>query len=259
MMKTSFPSALPRRAAPLTLAALLALPALSTSAQEIRGPAPMPEVKIHRKTNPGDLPYKSFFNIQNYVQSLMPRGRPVVDLQLRVNFASDKGPHYDRFEPKAWAVAIVGESTDHIVPVSRGGYFLLPELPDAAHENATIMFNTPTREGRIALEWKLRVGERQTLSYADFAQAIDVVRTVQRKIPFDSRGLREVRMVEYDGLRACFRSNEGRILVGGKPASTTAEGSCQVLKFDAAAPGTGPSEISFVGPLDIVTLNRIPI
>jgi hypothetical protein len=247
-------------AAPAALFALLAVPAICAPAQEIRilELNEMPAVKIKRKLNPGDLPYKSFLNIQHYVQSLMPRGRPVVDLRLRVNFASDKGPHYDRFDPKTWAVAVVGDSSDHIVPVSRGGYFLLPELPDAAHENATIMFNTPTREGRIALEWKLRIRENQTLSYADFAQAIDVVRTVQRKIPFNSSGLREVRMVEYDGLRACFRSNEGRILVGGKLAVTSAEGMCQVLKFDAAA-GAAPSEISFVGPLDIVTLNRIAI
>jgi hypothetical protein len=240
------------------LAALLAVPSIYASAQEIRvlDLKQMPAVKVHRKLNPGDLPYKSFLNIQHFVQSLMPRGRPVVDLRLRVNFASDKGPHYDRFDPKTWAVAIVGDSSDHIVPVTRGGYFLLPELPDAAHENATIMFNTPTREGRIALEWKLRIGDRQILSYADFAQAIDVVRSVQRKIPFESSGLREVRMVEYDGLRACFRSNEGRILVGGKPAATSVEGPCQVLKFDAEAAGAGASEITFVGPLDIVTLNR---
>lgn len=256
-MKTTSFVDFPRYVAPLALTALLA-PALCASAQEVHVPAlkDTPAVKIHRKTNPGDLPYKSFLDIQNYVKSLMPRGRPVVDLQLRVNFASDKGPHYDRFEPKTWAVAIVGDSTDHIVPVSRGGYFLLPELPDAAHENATIMFNTPTREGRIALEWKLRVGDRQTLAYADFAQAIDVVRTVQRKIPFNSSGLREVRMVEYDGLRACFRSNEGRILVGGQPAATSAEGACQVLKFDPAAASAGAPDIAFVGPLDIVTLSR---
>lgn len=253
-MDQQFGSKARRRVASAAVAVLLTLPAMHANAQDTRNLElkDMPTVKVHRKTNPGDLPYRSFFNIQNYVQSLMPRGRPVVDLRLRVNFASDKGPHYDRFDPKTWAVAIVGDSSDHIVPVTRGGYFLLPELRDAAHENATIMFNTPTREGRIALEWKLRISDRQTLSYADFAQAIDVVRTVQRKIPFNSSGLREVRMVEYDGLRACFRSNEGRILIDGKPVATTAEGTCQVLEFKAI----GQSEITFVGPLDIVTLNR---
>lgn len=130
-------------------AAFLAFPVACASAQDTRTPVlqELPPVKVHRKTNPGDLPYKDFLYIQNYVQSLLPERRRAIDVRLRVNFASDKGPDYDRFEPKSWAVAIVGDTTDHVVPVTRGGYFLLPELREAVHENATIMFNTPTREG----------------------------------------------------------------------------------------------------------------
>jgi hypothetical protein len=179
----------------------------------------------------------------------------MIELRLRVNFASDKSPAYDQFEPKTWAVAIVGDETDRVVPVSRGGYFLLPELRDAAHENATIMFNTPTREGRIALEWKVRVGSGQSLSWGAFEQALDQARSVQRKIPFELTSLREVRMVEYDGLRACFRTGGGRIDVGGQPLATRIEGNCHVLKVDTAA-RAGKGEIAFVGPLDIVTLDR---
>ncbi|CAN7258870.1 hypothetical protein [Massilia sp. LjRoot122] len=239
-------------------AAFLAFPAACASAQDARTPVlkELPPVKVHRKTNPGDLPYKDFLYIQNYVQSLLPERRRAIDVRLRVNFASDKGPDYDRFDPKSWAVAIVGDTTDHVVPVTRGGYFLLPELREAVHENATLMFNTPTREGRVALEWKLRVGERQAISYATFAQAMSEVRSVQRKIPFNRNGLREVRMVEYDGLRACFRTNEGHIEIGGHAAKTETDGACRVLKFDPATANAGPAEISFVGPLEIVTLSR---
>lgn len=247
--------ALPRRAATALLAALLAVPA--ASAQEDRKPEPkeLPAVKIHRKTNPGDLPYRAFLNMQNYVQSLLPARVRMIDLRLRVNFASDKSEAYDQFEPKGWAVAIVGDETDRVVPVSRGGYFLLPELRDAAHENATIMFNTPTREGRIAVEWKLRVGTGQSLSWAAFQQALDEARSVQRKIPFENAGMREVRMVEYDGLRACFRGKEGRLEVGGQPLATRVEGNCHILKVETAA-RAGQGTIAFVGPLDIVTLDR---
>jgi len=246
---------LPPSAAITLLAALLALPA--ASAQEAAKPETkaLPAVRIHRKTNPGDLPYRPFLDMQNFMQSLLPgRGR-MIDLRLRVNFASDKSPAYDQFEPKTWAVAIVGDETDRVVPTSRGGYFLLPELRDAAHENATIMFNTPTREGRIAVEWKVRVGSGQTLSWAAFEQALEQARAVQRKIPFELSGMREVRMVEYDGLRACFRSEGGRIEVGGQPLATRLEGSCQVLKVDTAL-RAGRGEIAFIGPLDIVTLDR---
>lgn len=250
---------LPHRAASVLLAALLAVPAASAqeaAKQEQKAQSKeLPAVKIHRKTNPGDLPYRTFLDVQNYVQSLLPgRGR-MIDLRLRVNFASDKSPAYDQFEPKTWAVAIVGDETDRVVPVSRGGYFLLPELRDAAHENATIMFNTPTREGRIALEWKVRVGSGQRLSWVAFEQALDQARSVQSKIPFELTGLRELRMVEYDGLRACFRTGGGRIEVDGQPLATRVEGSCQVLKYDTAA-RAGNGDIAFVGPLDIVTLNR---
>jgi len=239
------------------LAAALALASAGAAAQEAAatGPREIPAVKVHRKTNPGDLPYKSFFQIQSFLQSLMPLGQRVVELRLRVNFASDKGPAYDEFQPKTWAVAIVGESVDQVIPVTRGGYFVLPELRQAAQENATLMFNTPTREGRIALEWKLKTDAAQQLSYADFGKAIEQVRSVQRKIPFYHRGLEEVRAIDYTGLRACFLADGGRIEVGGQLAVTRAEGKCQVLKYDAQVARDGAAGIAFIGPLSIVTLN----
>lgn len=246
---------LPFRAACALLAALPALPNASAQDAGKAGIKELPAVKIHRKTNPGDLPYRTFLDLQSYMQSLLPGRDRMIDLRLRVNFASDKSAAYDQFDPKTWAVAIVGAGTDRVVPTSRGGYFLLPELRDAAHENATIMFNTPTREGRIAIEWKVKVGERQTLSWAGFDMALDQVRAVQGKIPFEYTSMREIRMVDYDGLRACFRSADGRIEVGGRPLATRVEGNCQVLKYDLAA-RAGKGEIVFVGPLDIVTLDR---
>jgi hypothetical protein len=249
-----------RCAAAAVFGALAVIATENASAQEQQTGAirELPSVKIHRKTNAGDLPYRDFFALQNYVQSLLPYGPKAIELRLRVHFASPKGLAYDEFQPKGWAVAIVGDTLDHVVPVSRGGYFLLPDLERAAAENATIMFNTPTHEGRIALEWKLRITDKQTLSYADFARAFEQVKAVQRKIPWDRPGLREVRSVDYDGLTACFLSNKGRIEIGGQAAPTLAEGACQVLKFDPAT-AAGAPEIAFVGPLDIVTLHEVSL
>lgn len=256
-MSATLCSAIAQGAAPAVLAALLALPAAPASAQDAATPVlkPLPPIKIHRKSNPGDLPYKNFFQLQSFLQSLMPDGPRAVDLQLRLNFDGEKGPAYDEFEPKSWAVAIVGEATDHVVPVRRGGYFVLPELRYAMRENATIMFNTPTRKGRVAVEWTLRLGETQSLSYADVASAMEQVRSVQRKIPSRLGALGELRLVKYDGVRACFLSDSGRIEVDGLPAATIDEGKCRVLKLDQATASAGASTITFVGPLNVVTLN----
>lgn len=257
-MSTTSCSAIAQGAASAVLAALLALPAVSASAQDAATPVlkELPPVKIHRKSNPGDLPYKNFFRLQSFLQSLLPGDSSAVDLQLRVNFASDKGPAYDEFQPKTWAVAIVGETTDHVVPVRRGGYFVLPELRHAMRENATLMFNTSTRKGRVAVEWALRLDDKQTLPYAKVEKALSDVKWVQRKLPGHLGGLRELRKVAYDGLRACFLSDGGRILVDGRPAATQAEGKCRVLKLDEAKLGAGTSMISFAGALNIVTLSK---
>jgi len=257
-MSSKLCTSIVQRAASAVLAVLLSFPAVPAPAQDAATPVlkPLPPIKIHRKSNPGDLPYKNFFRLQSFLQSLMPDGPRAVELQLRLNFAGEKGPAYDEFEPQSWAVAIVGEVTDHVVPVRRGGYFILPELRNAMRENATIMFNTPTRKGRVAVEWKLRLDETQSLSHADVANAMEQVRSVQRRIPGRHVALRELRVVEYDGVRACFLLDSGRIEVDGVPAATIDEGKCRVLKLEKTAAIAPSSTITFVGPLDIVTLNR---
>lgn len=101
-MHDLFRSTLQHRAACAALSVLLVLPALSAAAQTVRivELKHMPAVKIHCKTNQGDPPYETFFDMQSYLQSLMPSGERVLDLRLRVNFDSLKSPAYDLFEPK---------------------------------------------------------------------------------------------------------------------------------------------------------------
>lgn len=248
-----------RYAASVALAALATFPAAGAAAQE-KEAEPVRElspVEITRKKNPGDLRYHVFFDMQSFVQSLMPPEPRTIDLQLRVKFTSVTGAARDDYLPDTWAVAIVGDTIDQTVPVSRGGYFLLPELKQDTAQGATIMFNTQTRKRVLGTAWKLRLTKEQTLPYAQFAKALDEVKSVQNQIPWYRLGLRGLRLVSYNSLRACFGSEGGRIDVGGQPADTIVEGGCQVLKFDPAIAREGQVNITFAGPLDIVTLHEV--
>lgn len=212
-------------------------------------------VKIHRKTNPGDLPYQPFIGVQTYLQSLIAPDARMIALRQRVNFHGMSAVARDTFMPETWAVAIVGDAIDETVPVSRGGYFLLPKLEPAAAQGATIMFNTQTRKGYMTMLWQLRIPASQTIAYADFARALDEAAAVQNKIPWYRYGLREIRRKRHNSLRACFLQEGGRIDIGGQRARTTTNGACEILTFDPAIARDGNVDIAFIGPLDIVMLN----
>lgn len=214
-------------------------------------------VRIHRKTNPGDLPYKPFFIIQTYLQSLLPPEPRSIDLLGRVDFVAKSEAEKDLFAPTSWAVAVVGNELDQVVPVHRGGYFLLPEVKLGFLELGTIMFNTQTQKRKMSVAWKVRVPHTQTLSYADFAKALDEIASVQRRIPAYRYDLREIRRHGHNALRACFLKGQGRIEVDGRPAPTIPDGACQVLKYDPAAARAGLAQIAFVGKLDLVTLKEV--
>ena len=214
-------------------------------------------VKIHRKINLGDLPYKPFFSIQTYLQSLLPPEPRSIDLLGRVHFVAKSEAEKDLFAPESWAVAVVGNELDQVVPVHRGGYFLLPEVKLGLLEMGTIMFNTQTQKGKMSVAWKVRVPDTQALTYADFAKALEEVAGVQRQIPTYRYDLREIRRHGHNALRACFLNGRGRIEVDGRPAATIPDGACHVLKYDPAAARAGMAQIAFVGKLDLVTLKEV--
>ncbi|KFI06986.1 hypothetical protein [Massilia sp. BSC265] len=214
-------------------------------------------VKIHRKINLGDLPYKPFFSIQTYLQSLLPPEPRSIDLLGRVHFVAKSEVEKDLFAPESWAVAVVGNDLDQVVPVHRGGYFLLPEVKLGMLELGTIMFNTQTQKGKMSVAWKVRIPHTQALSYAEFAKALEEVAFVQRQIPTYRYDLREIRRHGHNALRACFLNGQGRIEVDGRPAPTIPDGACQVLKYDPAVARAGLAQIAFVGKLDLVTLKEV--
>lgn len=212
-------------------------------------------VHVHRKTNRGDLPYKPFFLIQTYLQSLLPPEPRAIDLLGRVEFIAKSEAEKDVFAPDSWAVAIVGDELDQVVPVRRGGYFLLPKVKLGMLELGTIMFNTQTQKGKMSVAWKVRVPSTQTLSYAEFAKALEEVAFVQRQIPTYRYDLREIRRHGHNALRACFLEGPGHVEIGGQPVPTIPDGACRVMKYDPAHAGT--AQIAFVGKLDIVTLKEV--
>lgn len=131
------------------VASLLSISALAAQGTVTEGTPATAEpaaIEIKSKKNPGDLPYKGFLSQQADLLSYMPPEPLAIDMRLRVSFTSMDDTERDIYLPSTWSVAIVGDTVDHPVPVTRGGYFLLPRLEQALSERATIMFNTQTRK-----------------------------------------------------------------------------------------------------------------
>lgn len=232
----------------LTLTAFACAPA---PAQEA---AAAPEaVKVVARKNPGDIPYRGFLLTQRKLLSYLPPEPRKLDVMLRISFTELPGPEQDAYLPQSWAVSIVGDSIDETLPVRRGGYFLLPELPQAYEEDATIMFRERSRKSWLDVGWIVRTDDRQRLRYADFGQAMDELRALQKRISVFSLSLRTEKYGKYDTLKACFLEPGGQLLVQGKPAADAAIGNCALLRFDPAR-AAGKDEIEFAGPLDIVTI-----
>ncbi len=238
---------------PKLLALLLAVGcAIPAFAQD----AAVSSVEIRSKKNAGDMPYLSAYKVQQRLLSLLPPEPRVSDLRMRVLFTSLSQSEQDDFLPATWAVAVVGTTFEQVVPVSRGGYFLLPEVPIATDEDATLMFNTQTKRKTLSAVWTVRARDGNVLPYRDFARAIDEYELVRRKIGEGEVGMRQLREHRPNALRACFVNREGAILVDGAASGAVARGSCWLLQFDAARAGTA-SVITFSGALETLTLDAL--
>ncbi|MES2759425.1 MAG: hypothetical protein V4693_18790 [Pseudomonadota bacterium] len=236
----------------MTVAACLAAPAFAQDASDIV----LAPVEIRSKRNAGDMPYLSAYKVQQRLLSLLPPEPRVSDIRMRVLFTSLAETAQDDFMPATWAVAVVGATFEQVVPVSRGGYFLLPEVPIATDADATLMFNTQTKKKTLSAVWTVRAKEGNALPYRDFARAIEEYEFVRRRIGVNELALRQIREHRPNALRACFANGEGAILVDGLASGAVARGSCWLLKFDAAK-GNGNAVISFTGVLAALTLDAV--
>lgn len=223
---------------------------VSADAQD--GTAPK-EINVKARKNPGNLRYRFFLDGQKRLQGFLPPEPRMLDMMFRISFTELTAPEQDDYVPHTWAVSVVGESVDRVVPVRRGGYFLLPDDPIAYREGASIMIKDQSRPRAVELGWVIRVGQEQRLTYADLGEAMAEMRGVQKAIPIYMVSAITEKFAKYDGLKACFLGARGTILINGEPAAdATAVGNCVVLRFDPKT--DSGAVIEFVGPLDIVTV-----
>jgi hypothetical protein len=241
----------------LCFAMLAGAIAFGVQAQEAPAPGSTdtgtPRVKIEARKNEGDIPqYEHFIKSQGWVYNELPPRPRVIDFLWRISFTDLPEPERDAFVPKEWAVALVGRDFEQTVPVARGGYFLLPVLPQGRW-GATIMFNAQTRSERLAVAWAIRLSADKQLRYADFGRALEEVRGVQIAMPPTWEFVREIRNANYDALKACFLDAGSDIFIDGKQVSSQAVGNCKILKYDPTQ-FVGTQTIEFRGPLNVVTL-----
>ena len=209
-------------------------------------------VKVAKQKNPGDLPYVGFYKNQARIIAYMPNEPRTIDFSNRASFDDLKGQERDDFSPQNWGVAVVSDSIDYVVPMIRGGYFVLPDLPQAREEKAKLLFNTKTQKNFLKTAWILRHQEN-TIRYVDFAQSFDEVRQIQEKIKWYEFNLSDEKKSTFDSLKACFLEAGGSILLNDIPANSLELGRCRWLKFDKEQIKSNPT-IKFVGTLEIVTL-----
>lgn len=227
-------------------------PAPAPAARAQATPDTLSTVQVKARTNAGDLAYAWVFEDQRRLQGYLPANDRMVDFVWRISFRDMKGSEQDAWAPQGWAVALVDDGFDQAVPVERGGYFLLPELP-IGRQSSTIMFKEQSMKGKIAAGWIVHVDAGQRLSYADFGKAMDQVRAVQDAIPVLHAGLKEVRDSKYDGVKACFLDAGGAAFIDGQPVADARLGNCTILKFDPARAAAG-QVIEFRGALQVVTV-----
>lgn len=241
----------------LILATLLCAASPPVLAQETSASTgTLAPVEIRSKKNPGDLPYKAMFRQQSDLLSYLPAEPRMIDMRLRVSFTAIDVAKREAYLPDTWAVAIVGDTIDEPVAVTRGGYFLRPDIKQAAAERATIMFNTQTRKNWLDVAWMVRTREDNTIAYSDLSKAFDEVRSTQHNIPWYRIAFRFEKTARFDALKACF-SSTGDILLDGQPAETISRGPCKLLKFEPARAAGAASVITLVGAVAHVTLDSI--
>lgn len=210
-------------------------------------------VQVDGRRNPGDVPYKYFWEGQQQLRGFMPPEPRVLQLSYRILFVELSERQSDEYLPKSWGVSIVGDHLDQDLDVRRGGYFTLDYSQQAIDEDAIIMFKEHTMSRAIGLAWLVRLGPGQALPYADLQRALGEVRAIQQQVTPGNLALRTLKRTSYNGLKACFLAPDGDIRIDGVSSPTGRIGNCLVLKYDQARRDSGAT-IEFVGPLDIVTL-----
>lgn len=252
LLKETAASSRFKRSLPIFIAIASLIGAQIACAQET--PEPERVINVKARKNPGDLDYRFFFKGQQEALSYMAPEPRLLDFVFRISFVELSENARDSYVPPPHAVTVVSESVEEEVPVRRGGYFVLPDLPKAYEEDGTIMFKEQSKRRSINVLYQLRLGPEQRLSYADFGKALAEFKAMQKRIPIYKLKFVHVKFAKAEGLRACFREPGGTVTVDGGPIAATT-GLCTELTFDPARASGG--EIVFDGPLDIVLVGEV--
>jgi hypothetical protein len=214
-------------------------------------------VTVQRKKKPGDVTYRTMWRMQKRVEAMLPKTATMISPVLRLSTAGMGEFERTEFKPESWAVAIVGKTVDELVPMRRGGYFALPSLPQAQarSEDAIVMFNLKARKNWFDVGWHVNVPTSGTFSYMQFGQALAELKMAQSAIPWwDIMAIPE-KNARFDAIRACFTSDQGKILVAGAQSGQKLTTHCTLLAFDSTMLRANPA-IAFAGGLDFVTLDN---
>ncbi len=214
-------------------------------------------VPTPRKKKVGDVSYRTMWRLQQRVASMSPKDARMIAPILRLSVAGMGALEKTEFKPETWAVAIVGKTIDALVPMRRGGYFELPALPHAQQrsEDAIVMFNANARKNVFDVGWQVNVPADGTLSYTQFGQALAELQTAQAEMPWWDVMVISEKNARFDAIRACFTSDQGKILVGGVPAGRKLSTHCTLLPFDPAQARSNAA-IAFIGGLELVALDN---
>ena len=210
-----------------------------------------------RKKKIGDVSYRTMWRMQQRIAAMLPKNATMISPILRLSLKGMAQCDRAEFQPESWAVAIVGKTVDASVQMRRGGYFEVPALPQAhaRSEDAIMMFNSRERKNWFDVGWQVNVPSAGTLAYTQFGQALTELKHAQDGIPWwDIMAIPE-KKAQFNAMRACFASDKGKILIGGKPAGQKISTHCSLLAFDPRHLNVDPA-IDFVGELDIVTLDN---
>jgi hypothetical protein len=213
-------------------------------------------VKVNSRKNPGNLPYLAFLKNQETLKSYFPPEPRLINYSNRMTFTELTESEQDSYEPKNWDVAVVGDTVDQLVPVSRGGYFVLPDIPEARKERAQIAFNSQTRKGWIGVAVHIK-SEGNSLPYSSFSQIFSEWKKVHDSISWYQFGFRNVKSWAPDSLKVCFAGASGGVLLDEIVATTQKRGRCQFLKFDAEMAKRNPL-IRFQGEIENLTFEEFP-
>lgn len=228
----------------LILSAGLAAGVLPVQAQE-----PAHTVKVEAAKKHGEVAYRAFHRGQQMMRSWQQPEPRLLDFWYRASYADMAPADVESYLPDAWGVSILSASIDQVVPMRRGGYFHLPELPQALKEDAVVLFREPNRRGRLEIAWLLRVGSGRKMSYGTLARALEEIRGVQARASVLSPRFWQFKYYRYDAVQACFLDADGAILVDGQPVVDDTVGNCKRIRID---PGRFASEaqVEFAGAFD---------